>query len=113
MQDDKPRGLVLLLQDGCLPGQSAKPPSACIHHLAWSDEQISCVAGKEVDVIDGKNLRRLALAYKVPIITTVAGAKATTSALAGMQKGPLHQVPLQDYFPEAAERSTVEFKIVG
>ncbi|KAA6426944.1 MAG: carbamoyl-phosphate synthase large chain-like [Trebouxia sp. A1-2] len=69
--------------------------------------------GKEVDVIDGKNLRRLALAYKVPIITTVAGAKATTSALAGMKKGPLHQVPLQDYFPEAAERSTVEFKIVG
>ena len=70
-------------------------------------------AGKEVDVIDGKNLRRLALAYKVPIITTVAGAKATTAALAGMKKGPLHQVPLQDYFPEAAERSTVEFKIVG
>ncbi|KAL0051508.1 hypothetical protein WJX82_008912 [Trebouxia sp. C0006] len=50
--------------------------------------------GKEVDVIDGKNLRRLALAYKVPIITTVAGAKATTSALAGMKKGPLHQVQL-------------------
>ena len=71
------------------------------------------VSGKEVDVIDGKNLRRLALAYKVPIITTVAGAKATTSALAGMKKGPLHQVPLQDYFPEAAERSTVEFKVVG
>ena len=77
-------------------------------------EMTKCVvAGKEVDVIDGKNLRRLALAYKVPIITTVAGAKATTSALAGMKKGPLHQVPLQDYFPEAAERSTVEFKIVG
>ena len=82
----------------------------CTYTLAWSDD---CAAGKEVDVIDGKNLRRLALAYKVPIITTVAGAKATTSALAGMQKGPLHQVPLQDYFPEAAERSTVEFKIVG
>lgn len=71
------------------------------------------LAGKEVDVVDGKNLRRLALAYKVPIITTVAGAKATTAALAGMQKGPLHQVPLQDYFPEAAERSTVEFKVLG
>ena len=82
---------------------------------AWACHELTkcVVAGKEVDVIDGKNLRRLALAYKVPIITTVAGAKATTSALAGMQKGPLHQVPLQDYFPEAAERSTVEFKIVG
>ena len=74
---------------------------------------LECHAGKEVDVIDGKKLRRLALAYKVPIITTVAGAKATTAALAGMKQGPLHQVPLQDYFPEAAERSTVEFKIVG
>lgn len=98
---------------GAILGKLAKPAGACTHRLAWSDEQKSCVAGKEVDVIDGKNLRRLALAYKVPIITTVAGAKATTSALAGMQKGPLHQVPLQDYFPEAAERSTVEFKIVG
>lgn len=81
--------------------------------VLWPDGLNLGLAGKEVDVIDGKNLRRLALAYKVPIITTVAGAKATTSALAGMQKGPLHQVPLQDYFPEAAERSTVEFKIVG
>lgn len=81
--------------------------------VVWPETQVADFAGKEVDVIDGKNLRRLALAYKVPIITTVAGAKATTSALAGMQRGPLHQVPLQDYFPEAAERSTVEFKIVG
>lgn len=81
--------------------------------VVLSQHGSTCVAGKEVDVIDGKNLRRLALAYKVPIITTVAGAKATTSALTGMKKGPLHQVPLQDYFPEAAERSTVEFKVVG
>lgn len=33
--------------------------------------------GKEVDVADGRNLRRLALALKVPIITTMAGANAT------------------------------------
>ena len=66
--------------------------------LMWTHDTCCCGVGKEVDVIDGKNLRRLALAYKVPIITTVAGAKATTSALAGMKKGPLHQVPLQDYF---------------
>ena len=33
--------------------------------------------GKEVDVADGRNLRRLALACKVPIITTMAGANAT------------------------------------
>ncbi len=33
--------------------------------------------GKEVDVADGRDLRRLALALKVPIITTMAGANAT------------------------------------
>ena len=33
--------------------------------------------GKEVDVADGRSLRRLALACKVPIITTMAGANAT------------------------------------
>ena len=33
--------------------------------------------GKEVDVADGRSLRRLALALKVPIITTMAGANAT------------------------------------
>ena len=69
--------------------------------------------GDEPDVRDGKNLRRNALALKIPVITTVAGAKATTEALAGMKRGPLRQVPLQDYFPKAAELSDVEFKIVG
>ena len=34
--------------------------------------------GDEPDVRDGKNLRRAALALKIPVITTVAGAKATT-----------------------------------
>ena len=33
--------------------------------------------GDESDVRDGKNLRRLALGLKVPIVTTVAGARAT------------------------------------
>jgi len=30
-----------------------------------------------------------------------------------MKKGPLRQVPIQDYFPEAAARSEVAFKLVG
>ena len=56
-------------------------------------------AGDEGDVRDGKDLRRLALAAKVPLITTVAGAKATVQALRGMKEdGGLEQVPLQDYF---------------
>jgi carbamoyl-phosphate synthase large subunit len=55
-------------------------------------------AGDEADVRDGRDLRRLALANKVPLITTVAGAKATVQALRGMKEGGLEQVPLQDYF---------------
>lgn len=56
-------------------------------------------AGDEADVRDGKDLRRLALGAKVPLITTVAGAKATVQALRGMKEGGgLEQVPLQDYF---------------
>lgn len=65
--------------------------------------------GDEPDVRDGKNLRREALGLKIPVVTTVAGAKATVQALAGMKRGPLRQVPLQDYFPEAASRSEVQF----
>ncbi|KAK9835186.1 hypothetical protein WJX81_004384 [Elliptochloris bilobata] len=65
--------------------------------------------GDETDVRDGKNLRRLALGLKVPIVTTVAGARATAQALEGIAQGPLEQVPIQDYFPKAAELSPVEF----
>ncbi|CAL8467948.1 g7486 [Coccomyxa elongata] len=65
--------------------------------------------GNEEDVRDGKNLRRLALALKVPIITTLAGARATVQALEGIASGPLEQVPIQDYFPAAKELSPVEF----
>lgn len=59
---------------------------------------IITTAGDEADVRDGKELRRTALAHKVPIITTVAAAKATVQALREMSKGTLEQVPLQDYF---------------
>ena len=49
---------------------------------------------------DGKDLRRLALGLKIPIITTVAGARATAEALKGLKlNGPLTQTPLQAYFP--------------
>lgn len=34
---------------------------------------------------------------------------ARSQALEGIAQGPLEQVPIQDYFPEAAELSPVEF----
>lgn len=47
---------------------------------------------------DGITIRRSALTYKVPIITTIAGAKATISALRSLQKRPLDVKALQDYY---------------
>ncbi|KAF3791385.1 Carbamoyl-phosphate synthase large chain [Nymphaea thermarum] len=51
-----------------------------------------------LDQIDGRQLRRMALAYKVPIITTVAGALATVEAIRSMKQSPVNMLALQDYF---------------
>lgn len=61
--------------------------------------------GDEPDLRDGKDLRRLALNLQVPIVTTIAGARATAMALAAMAKGPLQQVPLQEFFPNYVDES--------
>ncbi|CBI16261.3 unnamed protein product, partial [Vitis vinifera] len=44
-------------------------------------------SGDTHDQIDGRQLRRMALAYKVPIITTVAGASASGSSQAANNNG--------------------------
>jgi hypothetical protein len=41
----------------------------------------------------------------VPLVTTIAGARATAQALSAMSKGPLKQVPLQEYFPDYKDES--------
>ena len=46
---------------------------------------------------DGRTLRRSALAYKIPIITTIAGAKATAAAIRSLQATPLDVKAIQDY----------------
>ena len=46
---------------------------------------------------DGRLIRRTALDYKLPIITTIAGAKATVAALRSLQSEPLDVKALQDY----------------
>jgi carbamoyl-phosphate synthase large subunit len=56
--------------------------------------------GDAADLRDGKELRRQALAASIPIVTTLAGAKATTAALRAMRAGPLMMIPLQDFFPD-------------
>lgn len=55
-------------------------------------------SGDALDQIDGRELRRLALAYKVPIITTIAGAQATLQAVSGLKESPVEMMALQDFF---------------
>ncbi len=46
---------------------------------------------------DARLIRRSALDYKLPIITTIAGAKATVAAIRSLQSAPLEVKALQDY----------------
>ncbi|KAK9159528.1 hypothetical protein Syun_005869 [Stephania yunnanensis] len=55
-------------------------------------------SGDELDQSDGRQLRRLALGYKVPIITTVAGALAAADAIKSMKHRNVEMTALQDFF---------------
>ncbi|MGP1383924.1 MAG: carbamoyl-phosphate synthase large subunit [Thainema sp.] len=60
--------------------------------------------------VDDRVIRRTALAYKVPIITTIAGAKATASAIRALQTAELDVRAIQDYAtdkPKAEVEMTV------
>lgn len=52
------------------------------------------------DSLDGRELRRSALAYKVPIVTTIAGCKANVEAMRSLSTGTMVAEPLQDFFPD-------------
>ncbi len=47
--------------------------------------------------VDDRLIRRSALDYKLPIITTIAGAKATVEALRSLKSAPLEVKALQEY----------------
>ena len=46
---------------------------------------------------DAQLIRRMALDYKLPIITTIAGAKATVAAIQSLKSEPLEVKALQEY----------------
>lgn len=46
---------------------------------------------------EGRRIRRTALDYKLPIITTIAGAKATVAAIRSLKAQPLDVKAIQDY----------------
>jgi carbamoyl-phosphate synthase large subunit len=57
---------------------------------------INTPSGEEAQA-DGRLIRRTALTYKVPIVTTLAGAKATAAAIRSLQSQHLEVKALQDY----------------
>ncbi|XAR60476.1 Carbamoyl-phosphate synthase (glutamine-hydrolyzing) [Bertholletia excelsa] len=61
-----------------------------------------------LDQIDGRKLRRMALAYKVPIITTVAGALATAEAIRSLKCSTLKMAALQDFFEVEKETKSMK-----
>ncbi|MBW4666418.1 MAG: carbamoyl-phosphate synthase large subunit [Cyanomargarita calcarea GSE-NOS-MK-12-04C] len=57
---------------------------------------INTPSGEEAHT-DARLIRRTALAYKIPIITTIAGAKATVAAILSLQTTTLDVKIIQDY----------------
>jgi carbamoyl-phosphate synthase large subunit len=57
---------------------------------------INSPSGEDAN-LDGKLIRRSALSYKIPVITTLAGAKAAIAAIRSLQTQPLLVQALQDY----------------
>jgi carbamoyl-phosphate synthase large subunit len=62
----------------------------------WIQFIINTPSGEESQ-LDGRTIRRAAVDYKLPIITTIAGAKATVAAIKSLQTHPLEVKALQDY----------------
>ncbi|GAB2220130.1 hypothetical protein Droror1_Dr00007773 [Drosera rotundifolia] len=60
-------------------------------------------SGDALDQIDGRQLRRMALAYKIPVITTVAGALSTADAIKALKSSTIRMLALQDFFQDEAE----------
>ena len=57
---------------------------------------INTPSGEEAQT-DARLIRRTALAYKIPIITTIAGARATVAAIRSLQTTTLDVKVIQDY----------------
>ncbi|XLR38934.1 hypothetical protein S83_023594 [Arachis hypogaea] len=67
--------------------------------IANGDIQLMVItsSGDALDRIDGLTLRRMALDYKVPIVTTINGAIATTKAIKSLKSNSIKIIALQDF----------------
>ncbi len=71
------------------------------HVIDWiKNKQIQLIINTptgEESQTDARQIRRMALDYKLPIITTIAGAKATVAAIRSLQSETFDVKALQDY----------------
>ncbi|CAI5494907.1 unnamed protein product [Closterium sp. Naga37s-1] len=65
-------------------------------------------AGDALDQKDGRLLRRTALGKKVPIITTMASARATVKAIRGLIESPIEMKALQDYYVAGSKEAIAD-----
>ncbi|KAJ0971337.1 hypothetical protein J5N97_019296 [Dioscorea zingiberensis] len=65
-------------------------------------------SGDALDSIDGRQLRRMALAYKIPIITTVSGALASVEAIKSLKHSSVKMLALQDFFSTSEEHHSLQ-----
>ncbi|KAL2346873.1 hypothetical protein Fmac_000873 [Flemingia macrophylla] len=67
--------------------------------IANGDIQLMVVTSSDdaLDRIDGLALRRMALDYKIPIVTTVNGALATAEAIKSLKSNSIRMIALQDF----------------
>ena len=63
-------------------------------------------SGDALDSDDGRKLRRMALGYKIPIITTVAGALASVEAIRSLKHNTIKMSALQDFFHVSEEEQS-------
>lgn len=71
-------------------------------------------SGDSLDQIDGLKLRRMGLAYKVPVITTVSGALANAEAISSLKSNTVTMTALQDFFDvETASGSSENLQSVS
>ncbi|GAB4356172.1 MAG: carbamoyl-phosphate synthase large subunit [Cyanophyceae cyanobacterium] len=67
---------------------------------AIKNEQVQLILNTPAGAVaqyDDRAIRRSALDYKVPIVTTIAGARATAAAIRSLQSTPLTVKSLQDH----------------
>ena len=103
----------LLKMEGILVERVLKLHEECPHvDDMISNGQIQLVvtanSGDALDQIDGRKLRRMELAYKIPIITIVSGALASVQVIKSMKKDSFKMIPLQDFFNTQESEGTTQ-----